>query len=60
MGSRKGDMVLDPFVGSGTTALAAVLLDRDAIGIEQDAEYVKIAKARLSTADIDYPQQSLF
>lgn len=48
LGSRKGDIVLDPFLGSGTTALAAKNLDRNYIGIEREQEYVKIAEARLA------------
>jgi site-specific DNA-methyltransferase (adenine-specific) len=47
LGSRKGDVVLDPFVGSGTTALAAKMLERQYIGIELNAEYMEIAKARI-------------
>lgn len=45
--SREGDIVLDPFVGSGTTCLAAKKLNRKYIGIEREAEYIEIAKARL-------------
>lgn len=45
--SREGDIVLDPFVGSGTTCLAAKKLKRKYIGIERESEYVEIAKARL-------------
>lgn len=45
--SREGDTVLDPFVGSGTTILAAKQLNRNGIGIEREAEYVEIARARL-------------
>jgi site-specific DNA-methyltransferase (adenine-specific) len=48
LGSREGDIVLDPFLGSGTTALAAKMLDRNYIGIELDPEYYKIAELRLS------------
>ena len=42
-----GGVVLDPFLGSGTTACAAVLDGFDYIGIEQGAEYVDIARARI-------------
>ncbi len=42
-----GDMVLDPFLGSGTTAIACQKLNRKWIGIEKEEEYVKIAKARI-------------
>lgn len=48
---RKGEpvrcVVLDPFMGSGTTALVALKMGRRAIGIELNGEYVKIAQARL-------------
>jgi site-specific DNA-methyltransferase (adenine-specific) len=42
--------VLDPFMGSGSTGKAAVLEGFDFIGIEQDAEYIKIAEARIAYA----------
>lgn len=48
LGSRPGDLVLDPFLGSGTTALAAKQLGRECIGIEREEEYVHIAEARLA------------
>ena len=40
--------VLDPFLGSGTTAVAALQLNRNVIGIEISEEYMKIAKARIA------------
>ena len=43
-----GDLVIDPFLGSGTTAAAAKKLKRKWLGIEKDANYFKIAKRRLS------------
>ncbi len=45
--SKEGAVVLDPFLGSGTTAIACVKLNRNFIGIEKEEEYVRIAKARL-------------
>jgi len=45
--SREGAIVLDPFIGSGTTAIACVKLNRNWIGIEKEEEYIKIAQARL-------------
>ena len=39
--------MLDPFLGSGTTAIAAVLENRPWIGIEREAEYAAIAQARI-------------
>jgi len=47
LGSRPNDTIIDPFSGSGTTCLAANILGRNAIGIELNPEYAKIAKARL-------------
>lgn len=47
LGSREGDVILDPFCGSGTTCLAAKNLNRKYIGIESEEEYKKIAEARL-------------
>jgi site-specific DNA-methyltransferase (adenine-specific) len=52
MGSREGDVVLDPFLGSGTTAVAAVGINRRIIGIEISDEYMKIAQARFRSAFI--------
>jgi DNA modification methylase len=43
-----GGIVLDPFLGSGTTALAAQNTGRSYIGIEKEKEYIRIAEARLA------------
>ena len=51
LGSRKGDVVLEPFAGSGTTALACVSQERDYIAIEREEEYYEIAKARLEKVE---------
>jgi site-specific DNA-methyltransferase (adenine-specific) len=45
--SNRGDVVVDPFNGSGTTTVAAALLGRSYVGIDQSAEYVAFARARL-------------
>ncbi len=45
--SREGDVVLDPFLESGTTAVAALRNGRRAIGIEKDPEFVGMARARI-------------
>jgi site-specific DNA-methyltransferase (adenine-specific) len=50
LGSRPGDVILDPFSGSGTTGVAAIMLNRDYICIEKDVEYFKILKARIENA----------
>jgi len=51
--SREGQVVLDPFMGSGTTGMACKKLDRDFIGIEIDEEYFKIAQARIDAWKAD-------
>ena len=45
--SNPGDVVLDPFFGTGTTGAVARMLGRDYIGIERDAAYRKVAQKRL-------------
>ena len=45
--SRKGDLVLDPFVGSGTTAVAAAMLDRRCLGYDISEKYIDVAEQRL-------------
>lgn len=45
-----GDLVLDPFVGSGTTALAAMELRRRCVGFDLSDEYVRLAQERLDAA----------
>ena len=52
-GSKKGDIVLDPFFGSGTTGYVAQRLYRKWLGIELNPEYIKIANKR-------FVQQELF
>lgn len=46
--TRQKDVVLDPFLGSGTTALAAKALGRNFIGIEINPEYVAMARKRIA------------
>jgi site-specific DNA-methyltransferase (cytosine-N4-specific) len=50
IGSRPGDLVLDPFVGSGTTGIVALRGHRRFAGIELNPEYVSIAERRLNGA----------
>jgi len=45
--SNKGSVVLDPFVGSGTTAFVAKKLGRHWIGIEKDRKYFQVAENRM-------------
>ena len=49
-GSEKGDIVLDPFIGSGTTAVVAKELGRDYIGCELHKEYSKLIQDRISNS----------
>ena len=48
--STTAQVVLDPFMGSGTTAIAAKKLGRDFVGIEISPEYVELSKRRLGTS----------
>lgn len=48
IGSREQSMILDPFMGSGTTGVVAKRLNRNFIGIEIDKHYFKIAKKRIN------------
>ena len=47
IGSKEGDTVLDPFMGSGTTGAVAKQLGRNFIGIEKEDFYIKIANDRI-------------
>lgn len=46
----KGDVILDPFMGAGTTAIACIDTDRRFVGIELDEKYFNIAKKRVEEA----------
>ena len=48
--SNEGDMILDCFMGSGTTGVACKNLNRNFIGIELDENYFNIAKERINEA----------
>ncbi|MCY4154774.1 MAG: site-specific DNA-methyltransferase, partial [Gammaproteobacteria bacterium] len=52
-GTHEGDLILDPFLGSGTTSAVAKKLNRSSIGIEQEPRYVEIAEARLTSINTD-------
>jgi DNA modification methylase len=53
-GSSVGDIVLDPFFGSGTTGYVAQKLNRKWIGIELNKEYIEIAKSRFNQQELFY------
>jgi DNA modification methylase len=48
--TNPGDIILDPFMGSGTTGVACVQFNRNFIGIEIDPGYFEIAKKRIEDA----------
>lgn len=51
--TNQGELVLDPFMGSGTTGVAAIENGRRFIGIELEEEYYNIAERRLKNADYE-------
>lgn len=51
LSTKEGDLVLDPFAGSGTTLVAATRLGRRAIGFDTQREYVAIAQSRVRNAE---------
>ena len=53
--TQPGDLVLDPFMGSGTTALAAVRLGRCFVGIDTNGEYVELAQKRIAQEQNGFP-----
>ena len=50
--THEGELVLDPFVGSGTTLIAAQDLNRNAVGFDLQEQYVELSKSRLSTDNL--------
>lgn len=53
IGSQEGGLVLDPFMGSGTTGVVANRLGRNFIGFETNPEYFEIASQRINTPPVD-------
>ncbi len=51
-GSKVGDIVLDPFIGSGTTSVVAQKLNRKSIGIDLNGDYLKIAQKRIESTNL--------
>jgi site-specific DNA-methyltransferase (adenine-specific) len=47
LGCRPDDLILDPFIGSGTTGVVALKLNRSFVDIELNPAYLKIAESRL-------------
>jgi len=46
--TKEGDVVMDPFIGSGTTAVAAIKLNREYIGIDNNIGYIELARKRVA------------
>lgn len=53
--SKPGDTILDPYMGSATTGVAAIKMGRNFIGIERDAGYFAIAERRMAEAQMQLP-----
>ena len=58
--TKPGDVILDPFFGSGTTGAVAKKLHRQWIGIEREADYVKVARERIDAIDTGDVQEDVF
>jgi len=58
--SNPGDVVLDPFFGSGTTGAVAKKLHRHWIGIERDAGYIQVAQARIDAVQSEPYSEEVF
>lgn len=60
--SKEGDVILDPFMGSGTTGAACRMHNRDFIGIELDKHFYEIAESRINGTEIkkEFLQGELF
>lgn len=53
--TQPGDVVLDPFLGSGTTVVAAIQLARNYVGIDLNPEYINISRVRASDTQLGLP-----
>lgn len=51
--TQKGDLILDPFFGTGTTGAVAKRLDRHFLGIERESAYIEAATKRISTVQLE-------
>ena len=58
--SNPGDLVLDPFFGSGTTGVVAKWLHRNWIGIEREEKYIKLAQKRIDAVQPELFEQATF
>ena len=55
--SNKGDIIFDPFIGSGTTSVVAKKLERNFVGVEIDLDYCLLGEKRLAMADKEFDIQ---
>ncbi|MFN2150656.1 MAG: site-specific DNA-methyltransferase [Anaerolineales bacterium] len=58
--SNPGDVILDPFFGTGTTGAVAKKLHRHWLGIERDEEYVRVAQERINGIQVSAENEALF
>jgi DNA modification methylase len=50
--TKEGDVVLDPFMGTGTTGVAASIMGRNYIGFEMQSDYIKLAESRIKEYEV--------
>ena len=58
--TEPGDIVLDPFIGAGNTAIAAALLERDYIGFDISEKYIETARKRIESATYQMTLPNMF
>lgn len=58
--SQPGDLILDPFFGTGTTGAVAKRLHRHWLGIERDAQYLELARERIDSARVEGYDEDVF
>jgi modification methylase len=56
--TKQGDVVLDPFFGTGTTGAVSKKLGRNFIGIEREQNYIQVAKTRIASINDSLPESS--
>ena len=56
--SNENDIILDPFMGSGTTGVACINTNRRFIGIEKEEKYFNIAKERIEEAEKEHNERT--
>jgi DNA modification methylase len=57
--SHEGELVLDPFLGSGTTLVAAADANRNAVGFDLQSRFVELSRSRLSNADFFHKSKQI-